>query len=185
MIDTGNDLKISELLEYVYTTNKFDYKKILSNEIVIIIFIKEDINEYCKLITQNKEIFEAINIDFDSNFIIKTLPFPFTEVLSEEIISNFENYLPLLSYSIIYHLKYHSQELKKTENLFEIQKILAFYYKLFILEEDMIEKEHFIKNIIFDEIKNSKFVLRNNIRIDKIMEKLVDTESLYSVFERC
>ena len=137
------------------------------------------------MINENKELFDVIDIEFDNNLIIKALPFPFTEVLSEEIISNFDNYLPLLSYSLIYHLKYHSKEMKKIENLFEIIKILAYYHKMFILNEELIEKEHFIKNIIFDEIKNSKFVLRSNIKIDKLMEKLVDTESLYSVFERC
>lgn len=137
------------------------------------------------MINENKELFDVIDIEFDNNLIIKALPFPFTEVLSEEIISNFDNYLPLLSYSIIYHLKYYSKEMKKIENLFEIIKILAYYHKMFILNDELIEKEHFIKNIIFDEIKNSKFVLRSNIKIDKLMEKLVDTESLYSVFERC
>ena len=107
-------------------------------------------------------------------------------ILSFLKICNFDDFLPNLIYSILSHLKFYSSEMKKIENLLEIIKILAFYLtKFFLNQEKSFDKENFIKNIVFRDIKTSNFVIRNNIKIEMLMEKLVDTESLYTIFERC
>ena len=128
---------------------------------------------------------DILSIKYDDNFFIKTIPFVFSDSISQESITSFDDYLPILIYSILYHLKFLSQETKKIENLFEIIKIIAFYIKQFLLNQDSLDKEYFIKNVIFAEIKTSNFVLRNSLKIDMLIEKLIDTESLYNIFERC
>ena len=80
-------------------------------------------NEYCRIISDNKQLFSTLSIEFDENYIIKTLPFVFTEILNEELVKNFDKYLPFLNYSIISHLKNNVNKMKQIENIFEIVKI--------------------------------------------------------------
>ena len=71
-----------------------------------------------------------------------------------------------------------------------ICKIIAHYnsnyYIEFLcsLEED--EQTRFLRDYVISQIKkDSGFFIRKNLREESVIEKIVDTETLYSVFERC
>jgi len=114
-------------------------------------------------------------------------------------IEEFSNYFPQIFYSILTFFKYRYEEKKQLNMVFEIYKIMAYYIAEFYYNK-LIEKEDcnditndndeyvdsFLRNNIFQELKTkSPLVIRNNIKESSFIQKIVDTDSLYTVFERC
>ena len=134
-------------------------------------------------------------IEFDDNNIIKEI----------KIINFFKNnnfiifcldYIPLIYFSIIEHIyffreeKSNIQENKNINCIIDLIKIISYYYATSYVEFLKKENEEFIniffRDIILYDIKVDKnFALRKKLKPQEICEKLIDTETLYTVFERC
>ena len=134
-------------------------------------------------------------LDFDDNNIINEI----------KIINFFKNdkfivfcldYIPLIYFSIIEHIyfskeeKTNIQENKNINCIIDLIKIISYYYATAYMEFLIKENEEFIniffRDIILYDIKVDKnFALRKKLKPQEICEKLIDTETLYTVFERC
>ena len=106
------------------------------------------------------------------------------------------DYIPLIYFSIIEHIyffkeeKSNIQENKNINCIIDLIKIISYYYALAYVEFLKKENEEFIniffRDIILYDIKADKnFLLRKKLKPQEIYEKLIDTETLYTVFERC
>ena len=106
------------------------------------------------------------------------------------------NYIPLIYFSIIEHIyffkeeKSNIQENKNINCIIDLIKIISYYYALAYVEFLKKENDEFIniffRDIILYDIKADKnFLLRKKLKPQELYEKLIDTETLYTVFERC
>ena len=106
------------------------------------------------------------------------------------------DYIPLIYFSIVEHIyffkeeKSNIQENKNINCIIDLIKIISYYYALAYVEFLKKENEEFIniffRDIILYDIKADKnFLLRKKLKPQEIYEKLIDTETLYTVFERC
>ena len=137
-------------------------------------------------------------IGFDDNNIIKEI----------KIVNFFKNnnfiifsldYIPLIYFSVIEHIYFFREEKSKKSTIQEnkninciidLIKIISYYYATAYVEFLKKENEEFIniffRDIILYDIKLDKnFALRKKLKPQEICEKLIDTETLYTVFERC
>ena len=134
-------------------------------------------------------------IGFDDNNIINEI----------KIVNFFKNdkfvvfcldYIPLIYFSIIEHIYFSKEEnsnIQENRNInciIDLIKIISYYYATAYLEFLSKENEEFIdiffRDIILYDIKVDKnFALRKKLKPQEICEKLIDTETLYTVFERC
>lgn len=117
--------------------------------------------------------------------------------LSKKYIKHFLSYMPLIYYSIIELIfnNEKSNELKlNQENLnlnimMESLKIFCYYQSIsyieYLIKEGIDFTKKFFRDIILFNIKESNFNIRKNIKDNMICEKIIDTETLYTVFERC
>jgi hypothetical protein len=117
--------------------------------------------------------------------------------LSKKYIKHFISYMPLIYYSIIELIfnNEKSNELKlNQENLnlnimMESLKIFCYYQSIsyieYLIKEGIDFTKKFFRDIILFNIKESNFNIRKNIKDNMICEKIIDTETLYTVFERC
>ena len=117
--------------------------------------------------------------------------------LSKNYIKHFISYMPLIYYSIIELIfnNEKSNELKlNQENLnlnimMESLKIFCYYQSIsyieYLIKEGIDFTKKFFRDIILFNIKESNFNIRKNIKDNMICEKIIDTETLYTVFERC
>ena len=106
------------------------------------------------------------------------------------------DYIPLIYFSIIEHIyffkeeKSNVQENKNINCIIDLIKIIVYYYAVAYIEFLKKESEEYIniffRDIILYDIKVDKnFMLRKKLKPQEIYEKLIDTETLYTVFERC
>ena len=106
------------------------------------------------------------------------------------------DYIPLIYFSIIEHIyffkeeKYNIQENKNINCIIDLIKIISYYYAMAYVEFLKKENDEFIniffRDIILYDIKADKnFLLRKKLKPQELYEKLIDTETLYTVFERC
>ena len=106
------------------------------------------------------------------------------------------DYMPLIYFSIIEHIyffkeeKSNIQENKNINCIIDLIKIISYYYALAYVEFLKKENDEFIniffRDIILYDIKADKnFLLRKKLKPQELYEKLIDTETLYTVFERC
>ena len=106
------------------------------------------------------------------------------------------DYIPLIYFSIIEHIyffkeeKSNIQENKNINCIIDLIKIISYYYALAYVEFLKKENDEFIniffRDIILYDIKADKnFLLRKKLKPQELYEKLIDTETLYTVFERC
>ena len=106
------------------------------------------------------------------------------------------DYIPLIYFSIIEHIyffkeeKSNIQENKNINCIIDLIKIISYYYALTYVEFLKKENDEFIniffRDIILYDIKADKnFLLRKKLKPQELYEKLIDTETLYTVFERC
>jgi DNA mismatch repair ATPase MutL len=134
-------------------------------------------------------------IEFDDNNVINKI----------KIVNFFKNdkfilfcldYIPLIYFSIIEHIyffkeeKSNIQENKNINCIIDLIKIISYYYATAYADFLKKENEEFIsifyRDIILYDIKVDKnFALRKKLKPQEICEKLIDTETLYTVFERC
>ena len=106
------------------------------------------------------------------------------------------DYIPLIYFSIIEHIyffkeeKSNVQENKNINCIIDLIKIIVYYYAVAYIEFLKKESEEYIniffRDIILYDIKVDKnFMLRKKLKPQEIYEKIIDTETLYTVFERC
>ena len=106
------------------------------------------------------------------------------------------DYIPLIYFSIIEHIyffkeeKSNIQENKNINCIIDLIKIISYYYAMAYVEFLKKENDEFIniffRDIILYDIKADKnFLLRKKLKPQELYEKLIDTETLYTVFERC
>lgn len=75
-------------------------------------------------------------------------------------------------------------------DVYDYIKIYAFYLTKFYINyfsnsQNVDESCLLLKMFFQKEVKESGFIVRKNIKEEMLLEKLVDTETLYTVFERC
>ena len=151
-------------------------------------YIKSNIIPTAKILTKGI-------IEFNNNDIINRI----------KIVNFFNNdrfiifcldYISLIYFSIIEHIyffkeeKSNIQENKNINCIIDLIKIISYYYAIAYIEFLKKENEEFIgiffKDIILYDIQADKnFMLRKKLKPQEIYEKLIDTETLYTVFERC
>lgn len=154
----------------------------------------ENIKNIENLISEKKDILHSLNLKINENCQLYELIF---YRLFDFENSSFLNYVPMLYYSIIEHL--YKSGIQSKNNIFQsndnlnllidILKIISHYLTNFYFEKfsklPTEEINKLLKNILFYEIKTSDFFIRKNIVESELLEKIIDTETLYTVFERC
>ena len=188
-IEIKDYFNLNELLDFIY--ENFEDKKEIANN------LKENID-----FIQNNIYLDLIKFT-EGIFIFENSQLKYFNILNffnnENIINIFISYIPLIIFSILEYLFNISQnknnnnfiqENTNLNNIFEIIKIYSFYHSIAYL--DLINQENndfqnkFCRDIILYNIKNEKnFFIRKNIKENSICEKIIDTETLYTVFERC
>jgi DNA mismatch repair protein MLH1 len=167
------------------------FKEVEQNSIYIEDLIREKI-ELLKLL--GIKINNSLQVE--ETFLINL--FPQGDISNiKNMKKNFLCYIPLIYYSIIEYVSFQSKQIKNSqiinENLnflLETSKIYAFYlsnyYSEFIRKLPIEQANFLLKECVIALIKSDKdFFLRKNIKEDEILEKIIDTETLYTVFERC
>jgi len=177
---------------FIFISKQFDDNLEKKNHAEIMLqnidYINSQIIPIAKILTKGI-------IGFDNNNIIKEM----------KIVNFFKNnnfiifcldYIPLIYFSIIEHIyffreeKSNIQENKNINCIIDLIKIISYYYATAYVEFLKKENEEFIniffRDIILYDIKVDKnFALRKKLKPQEICEKLIDTETLYTVFERC
>ncbi len=174
----------------LFIENNFPEKKkkieIIKNNID---YIKDNIIKKCQFLI--KDFFEI-----DDNYSIKNIKI--CNFFSNKIyIKFFLSYIPLIYYSIMELIYFNEQNnnknnIQQNENMniiLDSLRIFCYYQSISYIEylkkegEDFTKK--FYRDIILYNIKNNDFIIRKNLKENFIYEKIIDTETLYTVFERC
>lgn len=165
----------------------------------LINFVEENLYEN----TLNKEtikdklkakinIFNSLNIKIDDSFQMVEAPF-----INLEVANKFKHlyltYIPMLYYSLMERIEKPIKEaIISNENLnfiLDVYKIISHYTANFYLEYlskiGLEEANKYLRNVFYVLIKTEKFFIRKNIKEAELLEKVIDTETLYTVFERC
>ena len=151
-------------------------------------YIKSNIIPITKILTKGV-------ISFNDNNIIEEIKMV-NFFKNDKFIIFCMDYIPLIYFSIIEHIyffkeeKSNLQENKNINCIIDLIKIISYYYATAYIDFLKKEKEDFIsiffRDIILYDIKADKnFSLRKKLKSEEICKKLVDTETLYTVFERC
>jgi hypothetical protein len=134
-------------------------------------------------------LLNLLNIKISTDFQISEIFF-IDLAIDNAYRKNFLNNLPIFIYSLIEYLNQPvNRRLTENENmnfLIEVCKIYTFYlaniYLQYLNSEQVVNK--FLKNLL-TELKVNRFFIRKNIKENFLIKKIVDTETLYTVFERC
>ena len=151
-------------------------------------YIKSNIIPTTKILTKGI-------IEFDENNIINEIKMV-NFFKNDKFIVFCLDYISLIYFSIIEHIYFFKeeqsniQENKNINCIIDLIKIISYYYAIAYIEYLKKENEEFIniffRDIILYDIKADKnFLLRKKLKPQEIYEKLIDTETLYTVFERC
>jgi hypothetical protein len=188
-----SNYRISDILKFV--DENFEERNLQS-------FRVEYVEE---LIREKIPILETVGIFINDRLQIEKIPYIdlFEELPnknSENFIKNYLSYIPMIYYSVIEaiaksykNIKNDFNKMQQNENLnfmIEVCKIIAHYNANYYLEylcklEDE-ECNKFLRDFIMLQIKKDcGFFIRKNIKEESLLEKIVDTETLYTVFERC
>ena len=149
---------------------------------------------YSNIIPTTKILTKGI-IEFDEKNIINEIKMV-NFFKNDKFIIFCLDYIPLIYFSIIEHIyffkeeKSNIQENKNINCIIDLIKIISYYYALAYVEFLKKENDEFIniffRDIILYDIKADKnFLLRKKLKPQELYEKLIDTETLYTVFERC
>ena len=149
---------------------------------------------YSNIIPTTKILMKGI-IEFDEKNIINEIKMV-NFFKNDKFIIFCLDYIPLIYFSIIEHIyffkeeKSNIQENKNINCIIDLIKIISYYYALAYVEFLKKENDEFIniffRDIILYDIKADKnFLLRKKLKPQELYEKLIDTETLYTVFERC
>ena len=161
--------------------------------------IANTINDICTLLT-NISLSNNLFI-FKDNVLHKITIYNFFN--NDSFITEFITYIPMLLFSFIEHT-YTTITSSSSENnnanavqcntnlnyLTELIQIYCHYLSNAYIEYLSKQTEEFIASFIRDivlyNMKNdAQFQIRRNVKMSALIEKITDTETLYTVFERC
>ena len=151
-------------------------------------YIKSNIIPTAKVLTKGI-------IEFDENDIINSIKMV-NFFFHDKFIIFCLDYIPLIYFSIIEHIyffkeeKSNIQENKNINCIIDLIKIISYYYAIAYLDYIKNESDEYIniffRDIILYDIQVDKhFLFRKKLQPQEIYEKLIDTNTLYTVFERC
>ena len=151
-------------------------------------YIKSNIIPTAKVLTKGI-------IEFDENDIINSIKMV-NFFFHDKFIIFCLDYIPLIYFSIIEHIyffkeeKSNIQENKNINCIIDLIKIISYYYGIAYLDYIKNESDEYIniffRDIILYDIQVDKhFLFRKKLQPQEIYEKLIDTNTLYTVFERC
>ena len=151
-------------------------------------YIKSNIIPTAKVLTKGI-------IEFDENDIINSIKMV-NFFFHDKFIIFCLDYIPLIYFSIIEHIyffkeeKSNIQENKNINCIIDLIKIISYYYAIVYLDYIKNESDEYIniffRDIILYDIQVDKhFLFRKKLQPQEIYEKLIDTNTLYTVFERC
>ena len=151
-------------------------------------YIKSNIIPTAKVLTKGI-------IEFDENDIINSIKMV-NFFFHDKFIIFCLDYIPLIYFSIIEHIyffkeeKSNIQENKNINCIIDLIKIISYYYAIAYLDYIKNESDEYIniffRDIILYDIQVDKnFLFRKKLQPQEIYEKLIDTATLYTVFERC
>lgn len=150
-----------------------------------------DKSEIIENAIKNNEINKYGNglIEFDNVIIkkIKVINF-FT---NKDFINNFLSYIPLMHFSTLEVIFLQNENNNTNLNIIlHIVKVYAHYLSNAYIEYVNKHNDEFYKNffrdvILFNMQNDTSFYIRNKIKNENLCEKIIDTETLYTVFERC
>jgi len=201
-----SNYQISDIFKFV--EDNFTKK---ANELTQLTLETCGLNIIYELIREKIPVLEAVNININSLFQIEEIVYIdlFDNISDTNNKVNFKKnflcYVPMIYYSVIEALlKFYKKEdinsslynLNKSlqnENLnfiLAIFKIIAHYnsnyYIEFLCNLEEEERTIYLRDYVISQIKkDTGFFIRKNLREESVIEKIVDTETLYSVFERC
>ena len=151
-------------------------------------YIKSNIIPTAKVLTKGI-------IEFDENDIINSIKMV-NFFFHDKFIIFCLDYIPLIYFSIIEHIyffkeeKSNIQENKNINCIIDLIKIISYYYAIAYFDYIKNESDEYIniffRDIILYDIQVDKhFLFRKKLQPQEIYEKLIDTNTLYTVFERC
>ena len=151
-------------------------------------YIKSNIIPTAKVLTKGI-------IEFDENDIINSIKMV-NFFFHDKFIIFCLDYIPLIYFSIIEHIyffkeeKSNIQENKNINCIIDLIKIISYYYAVAYMDYIKNESDEYIniffRDIILYDIQVDKhFLFRKKLQPQEIYEKLIDTNTLYTVFERC
>jgi DNA mismatch repair protein MutL len=183
--------KAKKCIEKLKINSQYSYKDLIT-------FFKANINpnlnecNFIELLRDKLHILGRINIFMTEEYNIKEIFF-INLGIDNNFKRNFLNNLPLFCYSLMEYLnleKSRNKNLAESENLnfiIEVCKMYSFYLTNIYIQY-LSSSEHVANaflNSLFTDIKSSLFFVRKNVKESYLIEKIVDTETLYTVFERC
>ena len=151
-------------------------------------YIKSNIIPTAKVLTKGI-------IEFNDNDIINSIKIV-NFFLHDKFIIFCLDYIPLIYFSILEHIyffkeeKSNIQENKNINCIIDLIKIISYYYAVAYMDYIKNESDEYIniffRDIILYDIQVDKnFLFRKKLQPQEIYEKLIDTATLYTVFERC
>ena len=151
-------------------------------------YIKSNIIPTAKVLTKGI-------IEFNDNDVINNIKIV-NFFLHDKFIIFCLDYIPLIYFSILEHIyffkeeKSNIQENKNINCIIDLIKIISYYYAVAYMDYIKNESDEYIniffRDIILYDIQVDKnFLFRKKLQPQEIYEKLIDTATLYTVFERC
>ena len=151
-------------------------------------YIKSNIIPTAKVLTKGI-------IEFNDDDIINSIKMV-NFFLHDKFIIFCLDYIPLIYFSILEHIyffkeeKSNIQENKNINCIIDLIKIISYYYAVAYMDYIKNESDEYIniffRDIILYDIQVDKnFLFRKKLQPQEIYEKLIDTSTLYTVFERC
>lgn len=196
-----NTYSIENVIEYA--------EELLEIDIDLRLFRKIDYSEIRKSIKFHKNLFEILNIEVDvlENGDIRLYSIPYIDInkyFGKENKVNINFYLPLIFYSFLrssynFYIKQKKNgfktdltDLNNVNFIVEIDFILSKFISNAILDVNFNEDTEFFNKLrLFFSLglnffkNSSKYVFRNGLLVEDYFEKIVDTQVLYTIFERC
>ena len=178
---------VNDIFNFVY--DNFPEKREIITE------MRNNSNVIDDIISKEINTYTDGMIEYEGIYIKKVRVINF--FTNKNFIENFIAYLPMIYYSIIERLFKERNanniqcNVNKNLNLIvDVVKIYSHYLSNAYIEYINKQNEDFMTNfyrdVIFYNIKqDSRFKIRKNVKIEQICEKIIDTETLYTVFERC
>ena len=190
-INSENTFNLENLLKFI--ANQFDECTIQQNHAIEMLKNLEKIE---KFIIPNVKLYMSSIIDFSEEK---------NEIKEMKIVNFFKNdnfiifcldYIPLIYFSLVEYLYFKQDEftlLQENKNMncvIEMIKIVCYYYATACVDYLKHQNEEFantfFRDIILYDIKiDNNFKLRKKLKSQEVCEKIIDTETLYTVFERC
>lgn len=194
-IKVKSNYKIENIISFIEDTCKSDYDSQLLKK------IKNNLdNLNTKFIPNKIEVLKSFDFLINKD-TLQLESLPFINIFEEsKYMADFLCYVPLFYYSVIELItkielgeNISKNQFQMNENLnfiLEVYKTLSYYianyYIEYISNMHIDDANSFLRDTLFYQLKlDGGFFIRKNIKEEDIIEKVVDTETLYTVFERC